>query len=82
MRTRAEQARQAELRRAAPRLAGLDERQVQAVEALTRGLVNKLLHDPVVRGKALAAGADGELYARLLRELYALDEDQGGGRHR
>jgi glutamyl-tRNA reductase len=79
MRARAEQARARELRRAAPRLAGLDPRQLQAVEALTRGLVNKLLHDPVVRGKALAAGQDGDLYARVLRELYGLDEEQGGG---
>ena len=76
MRARAEQARQHELSRAAPRLAGLDERQADAVEALTRGLVNKLLHDPVVRGKALAAGPDGDLYARTMRELYGLDEDQ------
>jgi glutamyl-tRNA reductase len=81
MRTRAEQARQRELSRAAPRLAGLDERQMQAVEALTRGLVNKLLHDPMVRGKALAAGSDGDLYTRVLRELYAPDDEQGGSQH-
>ena len=81
MRTRAEQARQRELSRAAPRLAGLDERQMQAVEALTRGLVNKLLHDPMVRGKALAAGSDGDLYTRVLRQLYAPDDEQGGGQY-
>jgi glutamyl-tRNA reductase len=75
MRARAEQARQIELTRAAPRLAGLDERQAAAIEALTRGLVNKLLHDPVVRGKALAAGPDGDLYARTMRELYGLDDE-------
>jgi hypothetical protein len=28
-----------------------------------------------VRGKALAAGANGELYASILRQLYALDEE-------
>jgi glutamyl-tRNA reductase len=77
MRARAERARQRELARAAPRLAGLDERQVAAVEALTRGLVNKLLHDPVVRGKALAAGPDGDSYVRVLRELYGLDDEPG-----
>jgi glutamyl-tRNA reductase len=56
-------------------LAGLDARQREAVEAVTRGLVNKLLHDPIVRGKSLAAGANGELYASILRQLYALDEE-------
>jgi glutamyl-tRNA reductase len=75
LRARADQVRQRELAKAAARLAGLDEQQRQAVEALTRGLVNKLLHDPIVRGKALAAGANGELYATILRQLYALDEE-------
>ncbi|HYT25140.1 MAG TPA: glutamyl-tRNA reductase [Actinomycetota bacterium] len=74
LRARAEEARRRELARAGSRLAGLDERERAAVEAVTRGLVNKLLHDPVVRGKALAAGPDGDLYARMLRELYALDD--------
>jgi glutamyl-tRNA reductase len=75
LRGRAEQVRQRELAKAATRLAGLDPQQRQAVEAVTRGLVNKLLHDPIVRGKALAAGANGELYASILRQLYALDEE-------
>lgn len=74
LRARAEQIRLHELAKGRRRLAGLDERQAAAVEAITRGLVNKLLHDPVVRGKALAAREDGELYARMLRELYGLDD--------
>ncbi len=73
---RAEQIRQAQLAKAAGRLADLEPRQRQAVEAVTRGLVNKLLHDPIVRGKALAAGANGELYTSILRQLYALDEEE------
>ena len=73
LRARAEQVRQQELAKASARLAGLDERQRAAVEAVTRGLVNKLLHDPMVRGKALAARPDGDLYVAALRELYALD---------
>jgi glutamyl-tRNA reductase len=73
LRSRAELARQQELAKAATRLAGLDEHQRAAVEAVTRGLVNKLLHDPMVRGKALAARSDGDLYVAALRELYGLD---------
>jgi glutamyl-tRNA reductase len=74
LRARAERARQQELARAASRLAGLDERQRAAVDAVTRGLVNKLLHDPMVRGKALAARPDGDTYVAVLRELYGLDQ--------
>jgi glutamyl-tRNA reductase len=71
---RAEQVRQHELARVGVRLAGLDPAQREAVDQVTRGLVNKLLHDPIVRGKALASGANGEMYAGILRQLYALDE--------
>jgi glutamyl-tRNA reductase len=74
LRARAEQVRQHELARAGMRLAGLDPAQREAVDQVTRGLVNKLLHDPIVRGKALAGGANGEMYAGILRQLYALDE--------
>jgi glutamyl-tRNA reductase len=82
LRARAELARQQELARAANRLAGLDERQRAAVEAVTRGLVNKLLHDPMVRGKALAARPDGDLYVTALRELYGLDPQPADDEHR
>jgi glutamyl-tRNA reductase len=74
LRARAEEVRRRELARAEARLTGLDETERAAVEAVTRRLVNKLLHEPVVRGKALAAGPDGDLYARMLRELYAPEE--------
>jgi glutamyl-tRNA reductase len=74
LRARAEQVRQHELARAGVRLAALDPAQREAVDQVTRGLVNKLLHDPIVRGKALAGGANGEMYAGILRQLYALDE--------
>jgi glutamyl-tRNA reductase len=77
LRARAEQVRQRELAKASTRLAGLDAQQQAAVEAVTRGLVNKLLHDPMVRGKSLAARPDGDLYVAALRELYGLDPQAG-----
>jgi glutamyl-tRNA reductase len=43
----AEEIRQAELRRVQTRLGSLSAEQVAAVEALTRGLVNKFLHPPM-----------------------------------
>jgi glutamyl-tRNA reductase len=50
----AEQMRRAELRRVASRLQSLSPEQQAAVEALTRGLVNKFLHQPVQAIKAAA----------------------------
>jgi glutamyl-tRNA reductase len=51
----AEQIRQAELRRVAGRLHTLSAEQQAAVEALTRGLINKFLHQPVQAIKAAAS---------------------------
>ncbi|MBV9665001.1 MAG: glutamyl-tRNA reductase [Actinobacteria bacterium] len=73
LRERAEQVRQAELSRLAARLDGLDDRQRQAVEALTRGILNKLLHEPTVRLKDAAGSPRGESLAAALRALFDLE---------
>lgn len=70
---RAEQVRVAELERFAAKLAGLDDRTRQAVEALTKGIVGKLLHEPTVRVKDAAGSARGERLADSLRELFDLE---------
>ena len=69
---RAEGVRTAELDRFRVRLAGLDERQREAVEALTRGIVAKLLHEPTVQLKEAAGHARGERLADALRDLFDL----------
>jgi glutamyl-tRNA reductase len=74
MRARAEELRGAELARFRSRLAELDDDERAAVDALTRGLVNKLLHDPTVRVKDAAGTARGELYADALAALFGLED--------
>ncbi len=74
LRERAEAVRRAELKRLSSRLRGLDQRQQEAIETLTRGIVNTLLHDPTVRLKDLADRGGAEHYALALRELFDLDE--------
>ena len=41
---------------------------------MTRGIVNKLLHEPTVRMKDAAGSARGALYADALVELFGLPE--------
>ncbi len=74
LRARAEAVRAAEFERAASRLAGLTDAQRDAVDALTRGIVNTLLHDPTVTLKAIADARGGELHADVVRELFGLDD--------
>jgi glutamyl-tRNA reductase len=75
LRARAESIRREELERAEGRLASLSPTQRRAVEALTSQIVAKLLHQPTVRMKEAAAGADGVLYADAVRHLFGLGDD-------
>ena len=80
LRARAESIRQEELERAEGRLASLSPSQRRAVEALTSQIVAKLLHQPTVRMKEAAAGAEGVLYADAVRHLFGLGDDAGQAR--
>lgn len=80
LRLRAEQVRTDELDRLASRLSSLDDDQRGAVEALTQGIVNTLLHTPTVRLKGLA-DAGAERHVAALVELFGLElDDATGGR--
>jgi glutamyl-tRNA reductase len=76
LRARAEEIREAELRKADALLGRLDESQRRAVESITAQIVNKLLHLPTVRMKQAAAAADGVVYAEAVRHLFGLGEDE------
>jgi glutamyl-tRNA reductase len=69
---RAEQTRQSELERYASKLASLDPAQRAAVEALTKGIVAKLLHQPSVRLKDDAGTPKGERNAAAVRDMFDL----------
>jgi glutamyl-tRNA reductase len=72
LRERAESLRVAELERQRGRLENLDPKQREAVEAVTRGLLAKLLHDPTVRLKDAAGTPKGERLSDALRDLFDL----------
>jgi glutamyl-tRNA reductase len=72
LRALADQARREELAEALGRLRHLDQDDQAVVEALTRAIVNKLLHQPTVALKA-AAGAGQDEAIRLVREIFGLD---------
>jgi glutamyl-tRNA reductase len=71
LRAKAERLRREELERAAGRL---EPDQIEAVEAVTRAIFNRFLHDPSVRLKAVADARGGDLHAAALRELFDLPE--------
>jgi len=74
LRERGEDIRNNELARSANRLAGLSEDERAAVDALTRSIISKLLHEPTTRLKEAAGTARGELFADALAALFDLPE--------
>jgi glutamyl-tRNA reductase len=70
----ADEVRTAELARFEAKLDGLDDRQREAVEALTKGLIAKLLHRPTVALKDTAGSTTGERLADATRQLFDLDD--------
>jgi glutamyl-tRNA reductase len=64
-----------ELKRALPRLQGLNEADEAVIAAMGRSMVNKLLHQPMTQLKAGAGGPDGALLIDAVRRLFAISAD-------
>jgi glutamyl-tRNA reductase len=72
-RDRAERVRRAELARCESQLRQLEPGEREKVEAMTRRIVAKLLHEPTVNLKAAAGTAKGEPLADAFRALFGLE---------
>ncbi len=72
MRQAADAVRAAELERFSSRLSDLSDADRAAVEALTKAIVSKLLHEPSVRLKTGAGTPQGDRNAAAVRDLFDL----------
>ncbi len=72
LRGRAEALRSAELERHGKRLAQLDEAQRELLDAITKGVIAKLLHEPSVRLREQAGTPQGERNAAAVADLFDL----------
>ena len=75
LRDRAEEVRQSEIQRFRTRLGDLDDSQLDAVDALTHGIIAKLLHEPQLALRDAAGSPRGDRLVAALRDLFALDDD-------
>jgi glutamyl-tRNA reductase len=78
LRARGEAVRAEELEKALRRLSHLPDADRQAVEALTRALLNKLLHTPTVRLREAAGNGRGTTVLDTVRYLFELDREPVG----
>jgi len=66
--------RQAELDRVRGRLGQLSPEQEQALEALTRGIINKILHTPITRLKSAASGPEVTTLVDAFKKIFNLHD--------
>lgn len=66
--------RQAEIDRVRGRLGKLDPEQELAVEALTRGIINKIMHTPITALKVAARDPEATTVIDLVRRLFNLQD--------
>jgi glutamyl-tRNA reductase len=77
LRQHAEEIRRAELEKALRRLEDLSDHERNIIQALTYGIVNKILHRPTIRLKDHANSRDGYHYTEAVRDLFGLCYDNG-----
>jgi glutamyl-tRNA reductase len=75
LRRRVEEIRQAEMKRMRRTFGDLTPDQERALEALTQGLVNKILHTPFTELKHAALRPDRSEFIDVVRTIFHLQED-------
>ena len=76
LRRKAEEIRQTEILRTYGQCHSLPEEQMEAIEVLTRSIINKLLHDPILFLKRTSARTKKDFYLDITHRLFSLDEEQ------
>ncbi|PYV11500.1 MAG: glutamyl-tRNA reductase, partial [Acidobacteria bacterium] len=71
---RLEQIRQSEMERFGSRLGPMTPDQREAVDALLRGIVNKILHGPITELKSRAGGPEQGTLVQLIRKIFGVGD--------
>jgi glutamyl-tRNA reductase len=71
-----ERVRRAEIDRVRGRLGALTPEQEQAIEMLTRGIINKIAHTPIIHLKTLANHPDGLHFIDVVKRVFNLKESK------
>lgn len=76
LKKRFEEIRKGELEKAVEVLKDLSEEERRAIEAMTRAIINKILHPPVTHLKKETNSVEGDFYLEATRRLFDLDVEE------
>jgi glutamyl-tRNA reductase len=71
-----EETRKSEMEKGLSGLNGLQEKDILAIDAMTKAIVNKIAHDPVTHLKKEANKVEGDFYIEATRKLFDLDKEE------
>ena len=74
MQSHLDEIRRQEIARLRSELGDLTPRQEEAIEALTKGMVNKIVHSPISHMKNLAQQPDGLKVVETVRRIFNLKD--------
>lgn len=77
LREKGDRIRKREMRKTLAQLPSLGERERQAIEVLTKSIVDKLLHNPIVFLKKKAGRESKQVFVDHTQQLFNLNEDVG-----
>jgi len=77
LREKAENIRKSELDKTLSKMDGLNDKQIKQIDGLTRSIINKVLHSPLVGLKKSAGTPDGGGHVEAIRALFELTDDSG-----
>ncbi|MBW1979854.1 MAG: glutamyl-tRNA reductase [Deltaproteobacteria bacterium] len=75
LRNKAEQIRECELQKTLHHFGALSQEQINSLEVLTRAIVNKVLHDPILFLKRTSHRTHKDIYIDMARKIFNLDGD-------
>lgn len=78
---RANEFRTAELKKCTRKLSHLSDNEMEAVERLSRGIVNKLLHGPMTHLRKTESIEGKQATLKELSAMFRLDENDNAGRN-
>ncbi|MBI3753766.1 MAG: glutamyl-tRNA reductase, partial [Deltaproteobacteria bacterium] len=71
-----EEVRKGEMEKALSGMNTLQEKDIQIIDAMTKAIVNKIVHDPVTHLKKEANKVEGDFYIEATRKLFDLDKEE------
>lgn len=78
LKEKAENIRQAELKKTLGKIGSADPEQVEALERMTRAITNKLLHDPILFIKGAGRHGRKDFNLDMARRVFGLDDNNRG----